>query len=205
MRARPDTIRAAILHPERHVRERALHYFTDSHSNDTEVTALAIATLERYGRARAFLFPYCDRWPQTEAALDWALREMQRPWEGTANEQRVYFRGLSRLVASADVRMLASRLAEVARTPGLTEEARGAVEERLLFARWNARACWAATDRFCQDNEHVRAAEEVDLGHAGRLVEALSRFGPEQGERALTILQAGPEVTLPAPTGGWRS
>src|SRR5262249_2086573 len=102
-----------------------------------------------------------------------------------------------RLVAWADVRMIASRMAEIAKTLRLTEEAHTILEERLLLSRWDERTCWAAIDRFCQDNEQCRSVEEVDLGSAKCLVEAVSRLGRRQGERALGILQAGPRSYSP--------
>src|SRR5260370_287114 len=98
MRASPNTIPPAILHPERFVRERALRYFTDSGCTDPAVMALAIEALERYGRAEAFLFPSLHELAQTEATLDWTIREFHRPWEGTAEQQWTYVRGLSRLL-----------------------------------------------------------------------------------------------------------
>jgi hypothetical protein len=205
MRASPDTIRQAILHPEAFVRQRALDYFTKSFSDDPAVTTVAIEALARYGRSRAFLFANMDDWPCTEGALDWALAELQRPWEGTASEQGTYFRGLSRFLAGADLSLLGPRAAEALRNPAMEEKARTALQDRLRLANWDETACWDEIDRFCRSKTQPRFIDiEEDDGwrHAERVVEVLSRLGPRQGERALAILM-GPKRNYPPPAYTW--
>ena len=55
MRLPEATIKEAIIHPEKLVRQEALLYFTDCYSRDPEVMPLAIKAIETYGRSQAFL------------------------------------------------------------------------------------------------------------------------------------------------------
>src|SRR4051794_35923027 len=55
MRLPEAKIKEALLHPDKLVRQEALHYFADCCSRDAEVMALAINTIETYGRSNAFL------------------------------------------------------------------------------------------------------------------------------------------------------
>lgn len=43
-------IKQAILIPELEIRQRAVKYFSTSHSDDEEVATLVIQSIERYGR-----------------------------------------------------------------------------------------------------------------------------------------------------------
>lgn len=50
MRFSESKIKQAILHPEEEMREQALHYFSNSRSQDDTVMPLVIQAVEKYGR-----------------------------------------------------------------------------------------------------------------------------------------------------------
>ena len=49
MRLPAEKIKEAILHPDREVREAAVYYFAQSHSDDPTVMPLVIQAHQRYG------------------------------------------------------------------------------------------------------------------------------------------------------------
>src|SRR5436309_473915 len=100
MRLPEAKIKEAILHPEKLVRQEALLYFSDCYSRDAEVMPLAIKAIETYGRSNAFLYRHVlAQLVQTEAAVDWAIRELHRE-EGSADDLDTYFPALSRLLCN---------------------------------------------------------------------------------------------------------
>jgi hypothetical protein len=55
---------------------------------------------------------------------------------------------------------------------------------------WDAAMCWRALDDFCERGKDKRYTNEVDLGHARRIVEALARHGEECQEKVRAVLEA---------------
>ena len=79
MRAPEEKIKDAIIHPERLARQEALNYFADCFSRDAEVMPLAIKAIETFGRRNAFLYTHVlADLEQTEASVEWAIRELHR-------------------------------------------------------------------------------------------------------------------------------
>jgi hypothetical protein len=81
MRTPESKIKQAILHPEEEMREQALHYFSDAHSQDDTVMPLVIQAVEKYGRDTAFsILRDADHLVQTDATIDWLMRELRRDY-----------------------------------------------------------------------------------------------------------------------------
>jgi SEC-C motif len=192
MRLPEARIKEAIVHPEKLVRQEALLYFAGCYSRDAEVMPLAIKAIETYGRSSAFLDVHLlAHLAQTKETVQWAIRELQR--EEQAADQDIYFNALSQLLCSADLQLLIPYANEVLPAPGFFEPLAPGFQERLQLASYDAEQCWQELDRIsAQGVLDYSSSEDVDTGHASRVVEALARQGERYVDRILTLL--GKEV-----------
>jgi hypothetical protein len=55
LRLPAEMIKRAILHPDSHIREMAVHYFADAHARDISIMPLVIETLEQHGKDDAYM------------------------------------------------------------------------------------------------------------------------------------------------------
>ena len=53
---------------------------------------------------------------------------------------------------------------------------------------WDSPTCWRRLEEFCEEGKDKRSTNEVDLGHANRIVEALARHGQECEEKVRSVL-----------------
>jgi hypothetical protein len=182
----PETqIRDAILHPDKLVRQDARVYFTDCFSRDIEVLPRAIQALETYGRRKAFqYFPDLDHLAQTEATVEWAIRELQQA-NDTGEVDETYRSALSCLLCSADPQLVGPRADRIVRSPGFPEDLAYEFQERLELASWEADRCWQELEKIAAEGTR---GEDVDWYHAGRVVEALARQGDRYADRVLELL-----------------
>jgi hypothetical protein len=185
----PETkIKEAILHPEKLVRQEALLYFAESYSRDAEVMPLAIKAIETHGRRNAFQHVYLiAQLAQSEATVEWAIKELHRE-EDRAEDNDRYFPALSRLLCSADPQLIAPRADQILQAPGFIKELAPELREHLQLASWDADQCWKELERICAEGVGKHSSSDVDLGHAGRVVEALARQGEKYVDRILDLL-----------------
>ena len=189
MRLSEDKIRDALLHPDLDVRDAAVRYFYSSTAPDQSLMPRAIEAIEKYGRIDAFSFThYLNIWPQTESTIGWVIAELQREFQGPPEEHYSYFLNLSRLLCHADIRLVAQRAAEISQAPHFDPKKHPAFRERLDMFGWTAEVCWNALRQFCEDNRDKNHIEELDLGHAVRIVEALARQPHEYNGPIVDIL-----------------
>ncbi len=175
MRYPEDKIKEAILHPDLDVRDTAIRYFYSSTSTDHTLMPLAIQGIERYGRMKAFSFiHYLNFLPQTEQSIGWVIAELQRDCEGRPEERHFYYLNLSRLLCHADIRLVAQHAPEILHACHLDPKEQAAFRERLEMFGWNVEKCWQALWQYCDANKDKNNLEEIDLGHALRIVEALA-------------------------------
>jgi hypothetical protein len=112
---------------------------------------LAIQAIERYGRTKAFSFThYLNLLPQTEQTIAWVIAELQRDFQGAAEERYFYFLNLSRLLCHADIRHVVERAPEIFHAPNFDPKERLAFRERLDMFGWNAETCWQALLKHCE-------------------------------------------------------
>jgi hypothetical protein len=176
MRYPEAKIKEAILHPDLDVRDTAIRYFYSSTSTDHTLMPLAIQSIERYGRTKAFSFThYLNLLPQTEQTIGWVITELQRDGEGRPEEQYFYYLNLSRLLCHVDMRLIAPHAPDILQAPHFEPKERIAFQERLDMFGWNAEKCWQALQQYCDAHRYKNKLEEFDLGHALRIVEALAR------------------------------
>jgi hypothetical protein len=185
----PETkIKEAILHPEKLVRQEALNYFADCFSRDPDVMPLAIKALETFGRRDAFQYVHVlSHLAQTEATLAWAVKELYRDVQPTA-EYDGYLPALSRLLCEADPQLLLPRAEEILQAPGFDAELAETFQDNLGLAAWDADQCWAELERFCAEAIGEEDWSELDFDHASRVVKALARQGAKFVDRTLELL-----------------
>jgi len=188
MRLPEATIKQAILHPERLVRHEALTYFADSYSRDTEVMPLAIEAVETFGRGNSLLDVHpLGGLAQTEATVDWAVRELGREEDG-GEDREVFSRVLSRLLCNTDPRLLVPRAEGILRAPGFMKELVPEFRERLELLAWDADRCWKELEDLSEKGKGHQYVSDVPFGHASRVVEALARQADRDVGRILDLL-----------------
>jgi hypothetical protein len=187
MRLSETKIKEAIVHPEKLVRQEALLYFAGSYSRDAEIMPLAVKAIETYGRSSAFLDVHLiARLAQTKTTVQWAIRELHRE-EDKFKDHDIYFPTLSQLLCSADLQLVIPDANEVLQAPGFSLVPE--FQDRLQLASYDAEQCWKELDRICaQGVLDYSSSEDLDLGHAGRVVEALARHAESHVERILDLL-----------------
>jgi hypothetical protein len=192
MRLPEVKIKEAILHPERLVRQEALHYFADCFSRDAEVMPLAIKAIETFGRRGAFFYVHMlSQLTQTEATVEWVIRELHRD-EDKAEDHDTFFPTLSRILCNADPQLLLPCATAIKQAPGFLKDLVPEFDERLELATWDADRCWKELEDICAQGVGKHYSSDVDMGHASRVVEALARQGDRYVERILDLL--GKEV-----------
>src|SRR5205807_4369246 len=135
---------------------------------------LAIQAIERYGRTKTFSFThYLNRLPQTEQTVAWVVAELKHDLPGPPEEHYFYYLNLSRLLCHADIRLVAQHAPEILHAPHFDPKERLTFRERLEMFGWNAEKCWQALRQYCEANRDKNDFEELDLGHALRVVDAL--------------------------------
>ncbi|MBY0525672.1 MAG: SEC-C domain-containing protein [Gemmataceae bacterium] len=187
MRLTEAKIKEAILHPEKLARQEAVLYFSNCFSGDTDVMPLAIQAIEKFGRRQAFQWVHpLEHLAQTEATVEWAIRELHRE-EDRADDRSRYFPVLSRILCNADPRVVAPRAPEVLQAPGFMQTLTPDFQERLDLFTWDVDRCWKELEDLCQ--EAVRSETgDVDLERGERIVEALARQGEKYTDRILELL-----------------
>jgi hypothetical protein len=184
-----DKIKEAILHPDLDVRDTAIRYFYSSTSPDHTFMPLAIQAIERYGRTKAFSYThYLNLLPQTEQTIGWVIAELQGDFEGRPEDKHFYYLNLSRLLCHADIRLVGQPAAKIFHAQHFDAKERLAFRERLEMFGWNAEKCWQALRQYCEANRDKNNSEDYDLGHALRIVEALTRQPHEYQGQIVDLL-----------------
>ena len=178
-------LKAALLSPEINVRHRALDYFTRGNSSDTSVMPLVIEAIEKFGRQNAGrLIGGARDLPQQDETIAWVVRELS---DEQSSQYGDYAGNPSMLCVEADPVLLLSRRDEVLNTRKFYGSLQ-AFTERLEMLNWDAATCWRHLDEFGEATRNEEDSTKVDLGHAGRIVEALSRHPAECESKVLDLL-----------------
>ena len=188
MRLSEDRIKQGILHPEQFVRDAAARYFADSFSDDPAVMPLAVRAVETYGWDDVFeFFAGFANLAQTQDTLLWFIGELAKAGRPSNLRQANHCLRLSSLISQADVGLLVQHETKVVALHGLFVKHREAITERLRLLAADTDACWRELEDFCEQGKDKRYINEVNLGHANCLVEAISRDGT-YADRVLSVL-----------------
>jgi len=170
-----DKIKEAILHPDIEIRDRAVMYFAKSFSTDTSIMPLVIKAVETFGRENdAYRLIGASRdLPQTEDSITWVIDELN----GEADKYENYAYNLSMVLVNADPALLLARESDILEARHFLAELRTPLSDRLRMLSWDEATCWRQLEKFCKDGKDKRFTNEVNLGYANRIVEALARYG----------------------------
>jgi hypothetical protein len=186
MRFPESKIKEAIVHPDPEIRDRATGYFARSYSQDVSLMAQVIKAVETYGRQDAYRLIGLSRdLRQTEESIAWVLAELNDEQSGGYES---YTYNLSMVLVEADPALLLPKESSILDTRQFLPDLRPAFTERLRMLTWDEATCWQRLEEFCEAAKDRQNANEVDLGHANRIVEALARYGETCEGKALALL-----------------
>lgn len=186
MRLSADRIREAILDENAQIRQRAVQYFAKSYSTDTSIMPLVIKAVEAFGREDAYhLIGLSRDLPQTEDTIDWVIDELN---DSSSDQYENYTFNLSMVVATADVTVLLSKESTIVGSRHFFRELHESFSERLQMLSWDEATCWRELEAFCEEAKGKQYVNDVNLGHANRIVEALSRYGEACEQKVLDVL-----------------
>lgn len=190
MRYPEDKIKEAILHPDLEIRERALRYFSNSHSADPTVMAKVIDAVETHGKEDAWrLIGSARALRQTDESIDWVINELNDERSDERSDQyESYAYNLSMVLLHADPALLLPRERAILEARHFSAAMHPALTERLRMLSWDAATCWRELEAICQIGTDDDSTDRFDLARAGRIVEALARHGQECEERVRTLL-----------------
>lgn len=187
MRIPESKIKEAVLDPDADIRERAVHYFADSFSQDTSVVPLVIQAVERYGRDEAYhLVGASTDLAHTDETISWVVDELDRE---DADQYENYTFNLTRVVCHADPALLVHRDTQIIEARHFDASIRDDFLERLELLSWDETACWQELEAICEAGKDKDDAKDVNLSSAGHILETLARMGgPPCEERILAVI-----------------
>lgn len=187
MRLSEDKIKAAILDNDLAIRQRALYFFARSYSSDTSVMPLVIKAVETFGKLDAYhLIGLSRDLPQTEDTIAWVIDELNN---GKSDQHENYTYNLSMVLVEADPALLLQNESAILDSQHFLPSLRAPFTERLQMLSWDEATCWQELETFCEEGKDKQYANEVKLGHAYLIVEALARYGDECEEKVKALLR----------------
>ena len=181
-----DKIKEAILHPDIEIRDRAVNYFAKSNSHDSSIMPMVIKAVETYGRQGAYRLVGSSRdLPQTEESIDWVIDELN---DEQSPQYENYIYNLSMVLVEADLALLLPRESAILEARYFLSDLRAPITDRLQMLSWDEATCWHELETFCEAGKDKQFINEVNLGYANRIVEALARSGEKNEEKVHAIL-----------------
>lgn len=186
MRLSASRIREAILDENPKTRQRAVQYFAKSFSTDTSIMPLVIKAVEAFGREGAYhLIGLSRDLPQTEDTIDWVIDELN---DSSSDQYENYTFNLSMVLATADVALLLPKESAIVGSRYFFRELHESFCERLQMLSWDEATCWQELEAFCEEAKDKQYVNDVNLGYANRIVEALSRYGEACEQKVHDVL-----------------
>ena len=187
MRLPEEKVKQAILDRDAEVRERAVRYFSASFSEDATLVPLVIEAVERYGREGAYhLVGACTRLIHTDESISWVVDELDRE---DADQYENYAFNLTRVLCHADPALLIHRDSQILEARHFLAGLRDEFLQRLEMLSWDETTCWSELENVCEDGKDKQYVNDVDMGYASRILEALARTGdPQCEERIRSVL-----------------
>ena len=187
MRLSEDKIKEAILHPDADIRSRATSYFARSFSSDASIMPLVIKAVETYGRQDdAYQLIGLSRdLQQDKETIAWVIDELNNE---SCNSYENYAYNLSMVLVKADLALLLPRESDILEARHFPAALHTPVTEQLRMLSWDEATCWQKLEEFCEEGKDKQFANEVNLGYANRIVEALARYGQNCEQKVHTVL-----------------
>jgi hypothetical protein len=171
-----DKIKEAILHPDIEIRDRAASYFGKGFSTDLTIMPLVIKAVEIYGRENdAYrLIGAARDLPQTADTIAWVIDELN---DDSCDQIENYAYNLSMVLVDADPALLLPRESDILEARHFIAPLGTPLTERVRMLSWDEATCWQQLEEFSEEAKDKQYSNEVDLGFARRVVEALARHG----------------------------
>ena len=187
----PETrIKQAILHPEGECRETAVRYFTDAHLQDNSVMPLVIEAIEKYGGDSSFrMLRDAERLPQTEATVDWLVKELQKEYDRNDLAQDNHRFAVALILYRTPPTLLSRRLSDILAAPGFPDELRDPLIQRLDMLTWDWDRGWSALKHFGVDTMRRNGFTNNDIHYAHRIIESLARHRKHHAETVLDFVE----------------
>ena len=186
MRLHEAKIKEAILHPDPAIRQRATRYFAESSVHDPSIMPLVIKAIETYGKQDAYtLIGSARDLLQTEESVSWIIEQLN---DDQSDRYENYTYNLSMVLTHADPAILLAHESAILEARHFDTELRTAFTERFEMLSWDAATCWRHLEEFCEASKDKQYVNEIDLGHANRLVKALARYGKDCEARVRGLL-----------------
>jgi hypothetical protein len=179
-------IKDAILHHDTELRQRAIRFFAKSFSSDTSVMPLVIRAVDKYGRDDAYHMIGLSRdLPQTEDTITWIIDELN---DEDCDKFENYAYNLSMVLVKADPTLLLTRESDILDSGHFLKGLHPMLTERLQMLSWDEATCWQNLEEFCEEGKDKQYVNDVNLGYANRIVEALARYGHECEQKVHELL-----------------
>ena len=137
--------------------------------------SLVIKAVETHGKDDAYrLIGLARDLQQSEETIAWVIQELNDP---QTDRYENYAYNLSMVLVEADPTLLLSRESAILEARHFLPDLREPFSERLRMLSWDEAFCWQKLEEFCEEGKDKQYVDEVDLGHANRIVEALARYG----------------------------
>ena len=187
MRLSEDRIKKAILDTDLEIRQRAIQYFAKSFSTDTSVMPLVIKAVETFDKEDAYhLIGLSRDLPQTEDTIGWIIDELN---DSQSDQYENYTYNLSMVLVKADAALLLPNESAILDSQYLFPGLHASFSERFQMLSWDEVTCWQELEAFCEEGKDKRFINDVNLGYANHIVEALARCGDECEEKIHNILK----------------
>jgi hypothetical protein len=187
VRLSEDRIKEAILSTDLELRQRAIQYFAKSFSADTTVMPLVIKAMETYGREEAYhLIGRSRDLAQTEDTINWIIDELNN---SQSDQYENYTFNLSMVLTHADATLLFPNESAILDSQHLFPGVHASISERLQMLSWDVATCWRELEALCEEGKDKQYINDVNLGYANHIIEALSRCGDECEEKIHEILK----------------
>ncbi len=149
MRLSTERIKEAILHPDRDVRDAAVNYFAQSHSDDPTVMPLVIQAKQRYGLDAFSTFSFLIDLVQNSATFEWIIGEIKRLGEVTHEREHRYRSALVRALREGNFDLQKLYLGRIQSLQTLDDLSKGLITERIALASMTAEELWEELNDFC--------------------------------------------------------
>ena len=178
----PKESRKRFLHPDRDVRDAAVNYFAQSHSNDPTVMPLVIQAKQLYGLDAFSTFSFLIDLAQNSETFEWIIGEIERIGEHTQEREHRYRSALVRALREGNFDLQRQYRSTILSLQTLDVLSKGLITERIALASMTAEELWEKLNDFCTAGDRTEMlAEDYEYGRS--LVAALapyrSRFGPK--------------------------
>ncbi len=182
-------IKAALLHPEEEIRLWAVDYFAEARYDDDSIMPLVIQSVEKFGRETAFdILHRGMRLPQTEATVDWLIRELWREYDPRDVWQENYPFVLAWVLSNIPQPLLRQRFDDIITAPAFPEQLRHWFSVRLdMFALEDWDRAWTALKHFVRETMRSGRNHLTSVWGAA-IIESLARHA-EKAKTVLSLLE----------------